>query len=161
LQNEFNVRFGVVPLQETQIFWFASIKQEDAQSCTASSIQMEEYLWYVPNSVETEIYPPFLLIDRLLEIFKDWDPPILDMIKQTPPDDILKTAIYKLPFVPHWNLKRYYSIYLRLLAYLVVIIIIVAVVIIIVVAVVVASFCFVAFICFIYCIWNSFSSSDS
>lgn len=82
------MRFGLVPLQEPQIFWFVSVKADAHENrCATSSITTDEHRDLTKKSA-------------------GWDPHVFDFISRTRPEEILRTAIYKLPCVPHWNLKR-------------------------------------------------------
>ncbi len=74
-------RFGIVPMGSDRVYWFAT-----------------------KNAPEGEVQRTEGLKQELLELFKDWHPPIQAIIKATDPDVILKHDLYdRRPLKNPWG----------------------------------------------------------
>lgn len=76
-------RFGITPLQNNQIYWFATANQKDVK--------------FVQNNNHKVV---------LQDIFADWHQPIPELIEATPPDRILRHAIYAINPLKSWRDNR-------------------------------------------------------
>lgn len=73
------VCFGITPLADGQIYWFATRNQA-------------EHRLIAPHDRQT----------ALLQLFTDWADPIPAIIQATPSAGILQHDIHQLPTLPHW-----------------------------------------------------------
>lgn len=76
-------RFGVTPLPNDRIYWFATA-----------------------NTPEHQITPLGIRQQTLLEIFCNWHDPIADLIRNTPEDKILQHGIYVIEPLKSWREGR-------------------------------------------------------
>ncbi|TWU30447.1 FAD-dependent monooxygenase [Bythopirellula polymerisocia] len=77
------MRFGIVPLLNRQVYWFAVLQEDVAsQACATDS----------KSFLSTQ--------------FSDWQSPILDLIDTTSDDTILKTPIYDRLPIKSWYRER-------------------------------------------------------
>lgn len=73
------IRFGITPLKDNQIYWFATRTQPAGQVLPLA--QRHAYV---------------------LSLFDTWVGPIGGIIRATPADEILQHDIFDLPTLPHW-----------------------------------------------------------
>jgi 2-polyprenyl-6-methoxyphenol hydroxylase-like FAD-dependent oxidoreductase len=73
------IRFGITPLADGQIYWFAT-----------------------QNQAEHQMVAPHERQDYLLRLFAGWAEPIARIIRATPSAGILQHDIHQLPALPYW-----------------------------------------------------------
>ena len=76
-------RFGITPLNQNRIYWFATANTNEHVSASLESHKQV-----------------------LLNIFKDWHHPITDLIAETPDDAILNNDIYEIAPLKTWQEGR-------------------------------------------------------
>lgn len=77
------IRFGITPLANNQVYWFATRNQPEGQ-----------------------IAPVHQRHDQLYELFGSWQEPVPQLIAATASDAVLQHDIHQLPLLPYWSHGR-------------------------------------------------------